>query len=216
MIAGESWFSGGGVCEAEWLRLAAWECPEGWLSVTPIVGDPDVPESIHAFGSCEPPPLPESCSAGELRLSGQTACVRMGAACPDGFPSEEDIRAAAGGAAGTIVYVDAEAGADGVGSEAAPFRTINEGIRASAAGDIVALAGGTYSEFVLMPGELALVGACASAVRIEAPEERSDIGVLTYQGRRGGRTTRFRCGCLRVTQHARQRDQNGARCDRQR
>jgi len=105
--------------------------------------------------------LPDApCDAGQMALPGETAC-RPVAPCGSGPWGDIPVEA-------STEYVNgAYAGTDSDGSKTKPWKTIQAGIDAAAAGAIVAIAEGSYSENPSLYGKQArLWGKCPSAVEI--------------------------------------------------
>lgn len=126
-------------------------CPPGWLI---SLDDP-------ALGpGCEPwpGPLPEDCSGAQMVTPGDPRCRGVGAPCPvSGFAS---------GLPPATIYVDANAGPGGVGSAAAPLRTLAEAEALLSAGGTLALAPGRYPGSIALPAGASLVGACAAGTTL--------------------------------------------------
>ena len=145
-------------------------CPDGWRSVAPrIEGGP---------ATCDPWPEggPLECAAGEAWFPGDSACAPVGSACPTGeWPT--DLPAASG----TTRYVRAGA-ASGDGSMVSPFGTIADAMSASGAGDVIALAKGSYDEVVVLRAGVALVGACARDTILTAPAASGITGTVHVRG----------------------------------
>ena len=128
-------------------------CPDGWR-----------PEDRPTDGStvCEPGrSMPTSCPGGQYQPAGAQACLDLGTACQNGFPSAPPTD--------SVLYVDAAAGPGGDGSQAAPFDTLTAAVDASAGTTSVLIAAGTYAENVTLRPGLTLRGVCAAVVRVGAP-----------------------------------------------
>ncbi len=170
-------------------RLADWACPEGWQAVSAEEGEP------WAFSFCRPPP-PVDCEGATGQLPGDEGCRQMGGPCPpvgQRFHDEATLRELAGGAAGSLVYVDGEAEPDGDGSRDRPLTTITAALGALPPGDgvaVVALAPGTWEEAVSVATGVAVVGACTeqTTVRAPPPPEGEDLpyAVDFREGSAGG------------------------------
>ncbi len=143
-------------------RLPSFECPAGWRTVA--TGD--------GFDVCEP--FPDggraSCALHEGHFPGGAGCERIGTACPAGdFPE--------GLAATGVLYVSPGA-TGGDGTLGAPFGTIAEATAAATAGDTIALAKGTYSENVVMPEGVHLLGACVEETLLTSDAASYSAGVV--------------------------------------
>lgn len=149
---------------------------------------------------------PEACPPGTSVRLGSDACQPVGMApCPDGFAAAADgfacreVVAAEPCAGATSERLGAAACVD-VGDCSAIFppsdatrfvdddfadaeldavhhRAIRDALAAAAAGDVIAVYPGVYSEVLTPPAGVTLVGACASEVRVQGTGEAS-AGVL--------------------------------------
>ncbi|WP_437965974.1 right-handed parallel beta-helix repeat-containing protein [Sorangium sp. So ce260] len=109
--------------------------------------------------ACAPILPPAPCPAGTMAVPGETACREV-APCGEGawgdLPLDEQTQ-----------FVDAAyAGADSDGTEARPWTTVGDGVRAAAPGGAVAVAAGTYAEDVLVDKPVRLWGRCPAMVEI--------------------------------------------------
>ncbi len=117
------------------------------------------PPCADGWSDCEPP-APGACPAGEVRFGDRAACVRLGSECPAGdWP--DPLPEGTG-------HVFVRAGATGTGTQAAPFGSIEAGIRAAPSGGVVVVAPGVYDEALAIYAGVSVVGACA-AQTIVAP-----------------------------------------------
>jgi hypothetical protein len=185
-----------------------WDCPEGWRSVpgfTDGSGNEDVPEGMTQFSICEPPegsswvgapegsgvgapelpPTPTDCPDGTIAVPGDVACRPMGSPCPtaaERWASEADLRARAPGYDGPVVYVAADAAADGAGTRSSP-RPLAEAVNAAAPGSLLALALGDYPSGVRLDRKVALLGACVAGTTVRSSLPFTfDAGVLDLVG----------------------------------
>ena len=75
--------------------------------------------------------------------------------------------------AGAQVYVDVASTASfPTGTQEAPFPTIQQGINAAAAGDVVQVAAGTYNESLIMRDGVSVVGAGPDVTILDASGTR--------------------------------------------
>ena len=144
-------------------------CPAGWSETT----------TSRGTVWCDPFPAGAmDCTGAEAHFAGGAGCERVGSACPAGdFP--EELPASA-----SVLYVRAGA-TGGDGSMASPFGTIREATRAARAGDVIALAKGTYDENVQLGAEVTLWGACVSETTLTSSVESTSEGVVSPFGRGG-------------------------------
>ena len=175
-----------------------WDCPAGWRPApgfTDGSGNEDVPEGMAQFSICEPPegsgtvgapelpPTPTDCPAGTIAVPGDAACRPMGSPCPSAaerWASEAELRARAPAYDGPLVYVSADAAADGEGTRERPL-PLDEAGNAAAPGSLIALALGTYDAAVA-PDGIALVGACVSGTVIAPTTENPELGAIELTG----------------------------------
>jgi hypothetical protein len=177
------------------VAMADWPCPTGWAP-KPGFADKDgvenPPRGMSQFLACEPPPLPE-CPDGEVAYLGETSCHAVGTPCPqDGdFLDAASIRALAPGFQGDIVH--AKAGATGGnGAPGSPFGSIAEAVGASADNGIIALAKGTFEEFVRVNRPLAFVGSCPGGTTVHAAQPDAYLGVFNVTAPGQSRITNLR------------------------
>ncbi len=124
-------------------------CPDGWTEA-------DLGDGIVV---CDPFPAGRKtdCARGSAHFLGERDCTPIGPACPAGrFPTELPT--------GTPVYV--EAGANGTGTEAAPYGTISEALAGAESGTVVVVAAGRYAESFTVPIGVTVFGACTSGTTI--------------------------------------------------
>ena len=109
---------------------------------------------------CTPVLPAETCPDGTLALPGEADCHEL-ASCGDGPWGEVPVD-------GSTHYVDGSyALGDSDGSVTKPWPTITEALAVAAAGDLVAVAGGTYTEDLLVIDRpVVLWGRCPSMVEI--------------------------------------------------
>ncbi|MBI5528412.1 MAG: right-handed parallel beta-helix repeat-containing protein [Deltaproteobacteria bacterium] len=176
------------------VKLESWVCPAGWNAVpgfTDENGAENPPEGMGQFTVCMPPEVPE-CPDGEVAYLGETACHAIGSACPAGdFHDEGTTKGLAPGFSGKVVYVKAGA-AGGDGSAGAPYGAVGEGLATAAAGDVVALSPGTYTEAVSIDKAIALIGACAGGTIVKAPDASEMAGTVELTGAGGGLVSNLR------------------------
>ena len=143
-------------------------CPEGWSETT----------TPRGTVWCDPFPAGATdCTGAEAHFPGGTGCERVGSECPAGdFP--EGLPAGV-----TVVYVRAGAPSGGDGSMASPFGTIRDATRAARAGEVIALAKGTYDENVQLGAEVTLWGACVAETTLTSSIESTSAGVVSPFGR---------------------------------
>ena len=151
-------------------------------------------EGFTADGTmgCEPIMPADPCGPGQLAIVGETECRELSACGSGGWgdiPVEADTQ-----------YVDGfYAGGASDGSEQHPWTTINDGVAAAAAGAIVAIAEGSYTEDLLIDGRpVVLWGRCPSlveisgseaqlaAIEIHAGADGTEIHALAITGESGG------------------------------
>ncbi len=101
-------------------------------------------------------------------LPGDTACERLGPACPAG-EFATDLPSSG------VLYVSASAAAGGDGSMAAPFATITDALAAASSGTIVAVGKGTWDEAVTVPAGVTLEGACVAGTHIAPSSTASGV-----------------------------------------
>ena len=114
------------------------------------------------------------CESGQLAIPGETECHEL-AACGSGVWGDIPVQA-------DTEYVDATyAGGASDGSADHPWTTVNEGIAAAAAGAIVAIAEGPYSEDLLIDGKpVVLWGRCPASVELSG--SASPLATIEIRG----------------------------------
>lgn len=152
-------------------RLSDWTCPTGWEAVEthPVTAVELGSGYAPAVKACAPPALPASCPSGQRPALGSTGCVSVGDPCPAGdFPA---------GLSGTVYYVKAGASGNGL-SPSTPMGTIAAALAAAPAGATIAVARGTYAEYVPLIRAVTLWGACAQETIISAPSRSATRGAI--------------------------------------
>lgn len=119
-----------------------WACPTGWSEVT-----------IADARACELPPAVRDCGRGRAHFVGGAGCEDVGSACP----SEGDF---ADGVSDDAIFV--RPGADGVGTRASPFGTLDDALAIASDGDVIALSVGAHDAAAQLPDGVRIVGACAA------------------------------------------------------
>lgn len=128
-------------------------CPRDWTEVATTEGE------FRCQPWAAPTDLP--CPPGQVHLPGSAVCTPLLHPCgPDRF--HPDLPP------GAPIYVDARAAAPGDGSLAAPYSSFSEAVAMAQDGAVVALARGDYEGGVEITRSIAVVGACAAEVRINA------------------------------------------------
>ena len=176
-----------------------WDCPDGWRPApgfTDGSGNEDVPEGMTQFSICEPPegsgtvgapelpPTPTDCPAGTIAVPGDVACRPMGSPCPtaaERWASEADLRARAPGYDGPVVYVAADAAADGAGTRTSPRPLGSAAVRVAQNG-LLALALGDYPSGVRLDRKVALLGACVAGTTVRSSLPFADAGIIELVG----------------------------------
>jgi len=148
-------------------------CPDGWR---------EVPDTEAGVTVCEPwpPEGPTACGDDEAHFAGEPGCSRIGTACAPDDDWAVDLPAGS-----TIRYVKAGAPAGGDGSRDAPFATVAEAMAVATAGDIVAVAKGTYDEQVLVGAGVTVWGACVAETTLTNSVPDMSSAVVQAQGRDG-------------------------------
>jgi hypothetical protein len=137
-------------------------CPEGFAAT--------------ADGVCDPWPAGvPTCGPAEIPVPGVADCEALGPPCPAEGEWASDLPTT-----GTVRFVRAGAPTGGTGTRDAPFGTLDEAARLSGAGDVIALARGTYDEAISLRGGVTLHGACAESTLI-APSFTA-MATLTLAG----------------------------------
>ncbi len=137
-------------------------CAEGWLLVPPVN-----PEDI---AECLPWLVEAECAPGQAQRPG-TACIAVGAVCPDGiWPTELE--------SGAVYFVDPGALRDGNGSQAAPYNSVGQVPHSTTATTVIVLAKGMHSISVELPDPVVLQGACALDTQITTSLDLSQGRVL--------------------------------------
>ena len=112
-------------------------------------------------GGCDAILPAEDCQKGQMAIPGETVCHDVATCGADAYG---DIPV---DPATTQFVNQAYVGADSNGSEAKPWKTIQEGIDAAVAGAIVAVAAGTYSEDAIIEDRpVVLWGRCPALVEV--------------------------------------------------
>jgi len=140
-----------------------WTCPEGWA-----------PSGTNACA-----PWPEGgpgCGDGEARFPGDASCVTPGGACPAGDFAEGVS------ATGRVIHVRLGEPRGGDGSPDAPLASVTDALITAAAGDVVALAKGSYDGLVSLPAGVHIVGACAAETFLTTDRPHDFEGVVTVEG----------------------------------
>jgi hypothetical protein len=182
-FAGAEQFDGRGICRPAPPEMTGWDCPNDWRERPAYLdadGEADVPEGRRQYQVCEPPPLPDSCSPGQMPMIGESECVRHGTSCPEGeaWPSSSQIRDQASRFGGDILYVSAEGSDSNEGSRSAPHATVTDAVADAEPGDIVAVGKGTFEESVTLNRRVALVGACPAETRLKGSASDGIEGVV--------------------------------------
>lgn len=146
-------------------------------------------------GGCQPPGVTEQGCAPGFVYDGDGGCraVLPATPCPPGSIAQigeaacSEVASCGSGSWGDIpvdagtVYVDAAySGPISDGSAQNPFRTIGEGYAAALPGAIVAVAGGSYTEDLVIGKPVALWGRCPSMVEIVGSDQAP--GAVVVQG----------------------------------
>jgi hypothetical protein len=137
---------------------------EGTCELAGVPPSACAPGFVHdGDAACEPVLPAAPCSDGSMALPGEPRC-RPVAPCGAGRWGDAPVDAA-------TEHVDgAYAGADSDGSAARPWKTIQAGIDAAAAGGLVVVAEGSYVENLLVSGKaVRLWGRCPSLVTVLGP-----------------------------------------------
>jgi hypothetical protein len=116
---------------------------------------------------CEPWPEGgrQQCGVDSAHFVGGAGCERLGSDCPTGDWADDLVDR------GDIIFVRAGA-TNGDGRRDAPFGSISAATARSHVGTTIALAKGTYREWVDLPAGVTLWGACVAETVIEAPRWR--------------------------------------------
>ncbi|MBX3224872.1 MAG: right-handed parallel beta-helix repeat-containing protein [Labilithrix sp.] len=102
-----------------------------------------------------------ACSGATREALGQTACVPLGD-CAAAFPP-----------AGARLFVSASGPVD-----ATHFRRIGDAIRASRAGDVIAVDDGAYAETLEITKDVTIRGRCAERVRLDGGDRATTPGIV--------------------------------------
>jgi hypothetical protein len=126
--------------------------------------------------ACEPRPPKATCGPGQLQPPDLDHCLPFSPADPIRWPSPLPM--------GPSYFIDAQAAPGGDGSEASPYRTINEALANSPPGAVLALAAGVYRESVALADGRSLIGVGATQTRIEGPAGPgvATVSTATVQG----------------------------------
>ena len=122
---------------------------------------------------CAPVLPAEDCPFGQMAVPGETQCHEV-APCGDGTWGDIPVEA-------NTQFVDrAYLGNDSDGTQAKPWTTIGQGVKAAASSAIVAIAAGLYAEDVLIQGKpVRLWGRCPAMVEVSgAGVKESSIRVI--------------------------------------
>lgn len=153
-------------------------------------------ELLQDDGSCLPPGIPsDGCGQG-FTHDGDSACAPVlpadrcaaGSLAVPGDATCRPVTACVGGRWGgiqtepTTQYVDGSYGGTSTGSEAQPWKTVQEGVDAAAVGAIVAITTGTYGERVNIDQSVTLWGACPADVTIASPGAGAAVTVTLSAG----------------------------------
>jgi len=157
-------------------------------------------EVSRADGGCEPAGIPDGACAAGFESDGENGCraVLPAEACPPGMiavPGDNtcrEIMDCGSGTWGDIVpdsttqFVDAAyAGNDSDGTATKPWTTIGDAIDAAAPHAMIAVAAGTYPEYVLIEDRpLRLLGRCPSMVDIVGTADHS-AALVVWSGADG-------------------------------
>jgi hypothetical protein len=167
-----------GLCNVVPPAFSNWACPAG-TSPLPGLHNADGStlsvEGVNAFTACQAVAKP-SCDAGQMPLFNSPSCQPVAAiACPGAglWPTETQIRAAAGGSTAPIVFVSPNGPiGTGDGASQGTAASLTAGLTTGAnAGAIVALAQGSYTltgPITTAENEV-VVGACAGQTTLNAP-----------------------------------------------
>lgn len=138
------------------LALPSWgPCPTGWT-----------PADLEGASLCTPPPR-MACTGATSQSVGGAACAPIDPDCGDArFRADRPTDR-------PIVFVDGRAAAGGDGTEAAPFSSLDDALRAGARG--ILLAEGDYTLSAALPSDLDVRGVCADRVRLVAASSRPAI-----------------------------------------
>lgn len=157
-----------GAGPAEPARPDLGPCPPGWREVTGAEGT-----------TCDPYPAEgprTDCAADGAHFPGEPGCARVGTECaasgwPEGLPP--DRRA---------IYVRAgSTGGDGTSTDS-PLQTITEALERASAGDVVAVAEGSYDEAIVIGAGVTVWGACVAATRLTSSTPSEEEGVVGVAG----------------------------------
>lgn len=136
------------------------------VGVDPVYCDPDPDRDV-------------TCANFEHLIPGAEGCRRIGAACPEGWPTVDGAR---------VLYV--RGGADGDGSPEDPFGTLAAALAVSRDGDTIVLAPGEHTA-ARIDVAITLIGACAAETIVRGEltiasnvslEDVSVVGSLAVEG----------------------------------
>ncbi len=145
-----------GVCQDGADPCSANICDEGTDTCTECTSNSDCPDDgvfCNGTESCVNNSCVSSgspCSAGELCTESTTDCTPV---------------------VGNIYYVatnDPNANDSNTGTESSPFKTINGGVKATAAGDTVIIKAGTYPEWVALRGNREATGLPGAPITLQS------------------------------------------------
>ncbi|RLB53977.1 MAG: hypothetical protein DRJ42_10395 [Deltaproteobacteria bacterium] len=149
-------------------------CPPGWL-----LTDGDVPV-------CEPwsEASPAACTGAQGRFAGSDECVSPGTVCPTG-DWQDELLPPGWVATPRRLYVRAGA-TGGVGSQAAPYGTINQALAAADSGTTILVSAGTYDEVLRLRDGVRVWGACPEETTVVSSEPREGTGIVNFVDGRAG------------------------------
>lgn len=128
-------------------------CPPGWVQ-TGRQSEDDVDE-------CEPWLTAQTCTTGQMQVPGDAECKAIGAACTqDGWPTDLPD-------SGPLYFVRADAGANGLGTRASPFASLDAVPTTDTGTVVIALGPGTYSGRGAWPAQVEVRGACTESVILQ-------------------------------------------------
>lgn len=160
--AGEGFVQGAGCVAA---GVQADGCAAGQLGVDgACVGAGVAPDGCGAGfvhdgdAGCTPVLPTDACAEGWLAYLGETRCHAV-RACAAGTWGDIPTN-------GSTVFVDASSVGPTSGTQAEPFRRIQDAVDAAAPGDVIAVAAGTYDEDIVIDLPVAIWGVCPEMVTL--------------------------------------------------